>query len=60
MEACHDANDNEEDDNASVSPNEDGYIKLQYLSMDQFRKRLIIHFNIAFTQNKLEWPKRND
>jgi len=59
VEACDNSNDNEEYDNASVCHDENGYIKLQDLSMNQFRKKLIIHFHFAFTQNKIEWPKRN-
>ena len=53
-----DNNDNEDTENI-VLADEDGYIKLQDLTMDQFRKRLIIHFNIAFSKKKLVWPTRN-
>ena len=60
VEPCNDVNDNEEDEDTIVPHDEDGYMKLQDLSMDQFRKKLIIHFNIAFTQNKLVWPTRNN
>ena len=51
----------DEDYNTPITQDEDGYIKLQDLSLHQFRKRLIVHFNIAFKQNKVKWPaqKRN-
>ena len=52
--------DNEEDDTVPISCDNDGYIKLQDLTMNQFRNRLITHFNIAFRQNQLQWPKRNN
>ena len=41
-------NENIQDDTVFISPDDDGYINLQYLTMNVFRKRLIIHFNIAF------------
>ena len=54
-----DDNDENEDNENVVSADEDGYIKLSDLTMDQFRNRLIVHFNIAFSQNKVVWPTRN-
>ena len=48
------------DNSNSVAPEtEDGYIKVNQLSMNEFRRRLITHFNIAFKQNIVKWPSRN-
>ena len=55
-----DNNNIEEEDSNSVAPEtEDGYIKVNQLSMNEFRRRLITHFNIAFKQNIVKWPSRN-
>ena len=37
--------------------NDDSY-NINDLSLDEFRKRLIRHFNIAFSKNVIVWPKR--
>ena len=37
--------------------NDDSY-NINDLSLDEFRQRLIRHFNIAFSKNVLVWPKR--
>ena len=39
--------------------NEDGSINISDLSLDAFCKKLIIHFNIMFKENKIVWPQRN-
>ena len=39
--------------------NNDGSINVRDLSLNDFRKRLITHFNIAFSQNKVKWPSCN-
>jgi hypothetical protein len=33
-------------------------IKVRDLCLDDFRKRLVVHFEIAFRQNEVEWPQR--
>jgi hypothetical protein len=33
-------------------------IKVRDLSLDDFRRRLVVHFEIAFRQNEVEWPRR--
>ena len=53
------SSEDDEDDNTPITQDEDGYIKLRDLSLNQFRKKLIMHFNIAFKQNKVKWPQRN-
>ena len=32
------------------------YTSVKYLSRDNFRKRLVEHFDILFYQNKVTWP----
>ena len=54
-----DSFDDEVDNDIPITPDEDGYVIIQNLSLNQFRKKLIIHFNIAFKQNKVKWPQRN-
>ena len=39
--------------------NNDGSINVRDLSLNDFMKRLITHFNIVFKQNKVKWPRRN-
>jgi hypothetical protein len=31
---------------------------VRYLTLDEFRKRLVTHVNIAFHRNELQWPRR--
>ena len=45
-------------DGRSVTPNADGSINVVDLSLDEFRSRLVRHFNIAFQKNEVKWPKR--
>lgn len=33
-------------------------IKVRNLSLTDFRSRLVVHFNIAFNRNEVEWPRR--
>ena len=39
--------------------NEDGSVNISDISLDAFREKLIIHFNIMFKENKILWPQRN-
>ena len=55
----HDSNTDERDINSVVYQSSDGYIKVNELSLDEFRRRLITHFNIAFQQNQVRKPSRN-
>jgi hypothetical protein len=32
-------------------------IKVQNLSLKDFRSRVAVHFDIAFKQNEVEWPR---
>jgi len=43
----------------NVTINDDGSINVSDLSLKLFREKLVIHFNILFLQNKIQWPKRN-
>ena len=45
---------------ADIERNDDGSINITDLSLKEFRRRLVRHFNIAFQQHKVVWPKRND
>jgi hypothetical protein len=33
-----------------------GAIVVRHLDMSQFRKRLIVHFDIAFKKHEISWP----
>lgn len=33
-------------------------ISVRSLSLDEFRRRLVVHFNIAFNRNEVQWPQR--
>ena len=46
------------DDGNIVTPNADGSINVVDLSLDEFRSRLVNHFNIAFQRKEIKWPKR--
>ena len=35
----------------------DGSINVVDLSLNEFRSKLIRHFNIAFSKNEIKWPK---
>ena len=39
--------------------NTDGSLNLTGLSLSYFRKKLIVHFNIIFKQNKVKWLTSN-
>ena len=45
---------------SEMKRNEDGSINVTDLPLNEFRRRLVRHFNIMFKQNKVVWPKRND
>ena len=45
---------------ADIDTNEDGSISITNLRLEEFRRRLVRHFNISFVQHKIVWPKRND
>ena len=38
--------------------NEDASCNVKNLSLNEFRQRLIRHFNIAFQRDKIVWPRR--
>ena len=40
-------------------PNTDGSLNVTDLSLSYFRNKLITHFNISFSENKVRWPTRN-
>ena len=42
-----------------VTPNTDGSINVCDMNMHQLRKRLICHFNIAFSKKEVIWPIKN-
>ena len=54
-------NDSTDDISDNIIPviDSEGYISVKDMSLSCFRKRLVVHFNIAFKQNKLVWPRRN-
>ena len=57
------SNNNDDDDDDEVTnavPNVDGSINVTDLSLAYFRKKLITHFNISFSENKLQWPTCNN
>lgn len=54
---CSEDNDNEVEDPIL---DENNSIKVNSLTMKQFRNRLITHFNINFHKDKVVCPKRND
>jgi len=58
-----DAEDNNGADDAEDAGNVEvdlmGHIVVKSLSLNQFRSRLIRHFNIAFKRREVKWPKRN-
>jgi hypothetical protein len=39
-------------------PNHGIPIKVRNLSLDDFRRRLVVHFDIAFKRNEVKWPRR--
>ena len=45
---------------ADIEINDDGSISVTNLPLEEFRRRLVRHFNIAFLQHNIVWPKRND
>ena len=60
----NDVSDVEEDEEENIHipiPNnsDNGPIRVRDLSLNEFRRRLIVHFNIMFHQNKVVWPTRN-
>ena len=56
----YDDDENIEKDTSDPPPqNKDGPINVRTLSLNDFRKRLVIHFNIQFKQHKVKWPRRN-
>ena len=52
--------DDEEEPTLPIPQNDDESFNVCDLSLTQFRKRLITHFNILFKQNKIIWPRRNN
>ena len=51
-----------DDDDNSTNQREadDGAICVNSLSYNEFRARLVEHFDVLHQQNKLEWPQRNN
>jgi len=49
----------EEEPTSSTPQNNDGSFNVNDLSLNEFRRRLITHFNIAFKRNEIVWPRRN-
>jgi len=48
-----------EDGQGTVTTNTEGAIAVNSLSYFEFRRRLIVHFDILHRQHKIRWPKRN-
>ena len=42
----------------SSAVDEDRVQLVRKLSLDEFRKRLIYHFNIAFRRGEVQWPTK--
>ena len=61
MNDVSDVEEEEEENTCSSIPtnSDNGPIRVRDLSLNEFRKRLIVHFNIMFHQNKVVWPTRN-
>jgi hypothetical protein len=43
---------------SQVIAQSDGAVMVRHLTMEQFRKRLVKHFNIAFACREIVWPSR--
>ena len=41
-----------------TSSNQSTPIPVNSLTLDEFRNKLVTHFNIAFQKNELKWPRR--
>ena len=42
----------------ATSSNQSTPIPVNSLTLDEFRNKLVTHFNIAFQKNELKWPRR--
>ena len=40
------------------SDNEDTPRRVRSMRLDHFRQKLVVHFNIAFHKNELQWPRQ--
>ena len=47
------------DEECVTQQNTDQTYNVNDLPLDEFRNRLIRHFNIAFKKNEIVWPRRN-
>jgi hypothetical protein len=54
-----DLDDDEEEEDAMEIPrqDEDGATVVNTLHYDEFRDKLVTHFNIAFARGKVKWPR---
>lgn len=60
----HDDDDDEEEEEQPADNNmieeQDGEVhKVRRMTLDQFRSKLVNHFDIASTKKEVKWPVRN-
>jgi hypothetical protein len=58
-EAADNWSENEENDIGGVrNGNGEAPQKVRYMKLADFRQKLVMHFNIAFHKNELQWPRQ--